>query len=81
MGIRRALNESRAAQGLNKISDGSTGKGSAPRQSMKPSWIDLEEVSRDKSAVWFKTRFGKKRVSLADVLEYEKLFIKNEKKG
>jgi len=48
------------------------GKGIAPRQNIKPSWLKLKEIKRDEKFVYFKTMGGTKTVSLNDVNEYEK---------
>ena len=36
-----------------------------------PEWTRLEELYRTEDAVWFKTKYGKKRWSLKDVEGWE----------
>ncbi len=49
------------------------GKGIAPRKSERPSWIGLEELSRTRFTVTFKTKTGYKMVPLYQVEQYYKL--------
>jgi hypothetical protein len=48
------------------------GKGIAPRQSERPSWIGLEEIGRDALTVTFKTKTGTRTVPLADVEKFNR---------
>ena len=54
------------------------GKGRSPRQEIKPSWLGLKEVSRDKNFVTFnlKDRVGWRSVALAEVERWEKRQMK-----
>ena len=79
-GLAEHINERRAKAGLNKLDDGSTGKGDAPRLSNRPSWVGLEEISRDEKHVKFKTGIASYRqVRVEDVEVWEKRLKKNKR--
>jgi len=42
-----------------------------PKFYKPPEWLKLEELYRTEDAVWFKTKYGKKRFSLKDVEAWE----------
>ena len=54
-GLRDQINENRAAQGLNKLPTGGTGKGSAPRLTVTPEWVGLPILKVTDSMVYFKS--------------------------
>lgn len=49
------------------------GKGIAPRQSERPSWVGLEEISRTQFTVTFRTKTGYKMIPLYQVERWESL--------
>ena len=58
-GLREQINEKRAAQGLNALPTGKTGKGSAPRLCVAPEWIGLPILKITDNMVFFKSGTSK----------------------
>jgi hypothetical protein len=48
------------------------GRNVMERVSDRPSWVGLEEISRDADFVTFKTRHGRKQVPVGDVEKWER---------
>jgi len=71
-GLYDKVNEDRAAQGLNAVSTGKTGKGCRPRQSERPSWTWLKRIGEAGNSIKFEIRPGNyKLVSKKQVEDWE----------
>ena len=68
--LRDMINESRAASGMNAIPTGvGAGKGDIIRMSVRPHWMDMEEIGRTESCVIFRSGIASKIYVPIDVVE------------